>query len=84
MKPMRSTPATLWALSVAASSGLAGYWLRSGEVSLADPIGLIAAFFGSRWFFRNGGLNPGYTDPAIEQNRQRREERRRERRRKRS
>lgn len=51
-----------------------------GELRRFDLIGTAAALYGFRWFFLNGGISPGYTDPAIEQNRVRRAEKRERRR----
>jgi hypothetical protein len=51
-----------------------------GEWRWYDVIGTAAAFYGFRWFFLNGGISPGYSDPAIEQSRTRRAEKRQARR----
>lgn len=75
MKPMRPLTATLVGAVVAIAITGAFAALR-GELRWLDLIGTVAAFYGFRWFFLNGGMSPGYTDPAIEQNRARRAEKR--------
>jgi hypothetical protein len=79
VKPMRRLTATLAGAVVAIVITVVGIALR-GELRWFDLIGTAAAFYGFRWFFLNGGISPGYTDPAIEQNRARRAEEREARR----
>jgi hypothetical protein len=79
VKPMRPVTATLAGIAVAIVVVLLLVAVR-GEIRWFDLVGAAAAFHGSRWTLINGGISPGYSDPAIEQNRARRAEKRRARR----